>query len=111
MNLPSTRRATRATESTNLSFSEWATVFGDAKITAFLDRLTTVAISWKPQNGSFRFKARSAAAAQKRGEKLSSAWKPTGLSLPFIRRRFHRLGDPKLDPRYEAVRMFAAEVI
>lgn len=40
MNLPSTRRATGATESTKLSLSEWATVFGDAKITALLDRLT-----------------------------------------------------------------------
>lgn len=82
MNLPSTRRATRATESTNLSFSEWATVFGDAKITALLDRLTTVAISWKPQNDSFHFKARPAAAAQKRGK--SSVPRGNQPSYPYL---------------------------
>ena len=62
---------------TNLSFSKWATVFGDAKMTtALLDRMTHRCHILETGNDSFRFKASSAAAAQKRGEKANPLTKP-----------------------------------
>jgi DNA replication protein DnaC len=70
---------------TNLTFSEWASVFGDAKMTtALLDRITHHCHIVETGNESFRFRHSSASAKKRIGSReRSRRTAPGPVDLPL----------------------------